>query len=200
MMTVPTTSQEQEAQYDFVPSNFLSSLFGTAKRVLLSPGLFYERMKTDGGIRNPLLFLMSCVLIHVTAGILLHRWIMGVFVKDINIIIQNTTFGIGAPFVTAGILFFIITRFFKASGTYEAAFRVNAYAAVLNLFSWIPIRPAVFVIECYRIYLIAVGLSRTFSIRVSRAVVAIVITIVIYAALGGVVAHMFGTQVPTAVP
>jgi hypothetical protein len=122
------------------------------------------------------------------------------------------------PFITAGVLFFIITRLFKATGTYEMAFRVNAYAAATALLSWIPIVfrtnvPAApggisslmallgLLIEFYRLYLIAIGLSRTFSITVSRAAFAIIITAFIYIiTLGPLMKHVMGPQQPAPAP
>ena len=108
------------------------------------------------------------------------------------------TYGIAMPFVTAGILFFFITRFFKASGTYEAALRVNAYAAAVNLVTWIPM--VGLLLEFYRLYLIAWGLSYAFSIRVSRAALAIVMTMVTYTLLGYVLFHVLGGQAPNVAP
>lgn len=189
-MTDPTTSQEQEAQYDFVPSNFLRSLFGTAKTVLLSPKLFYKNMKTEGGVRNPALFLVCCVLIHTL--------FVSLSLNNPAVVVRNMTYGIAMPFVTAGILFLFITRFFKASGTYEAALRVNAYAAAVNLVTWIPM--VGLLLEFYRLYLIAWGLSYAFSIRVSRAALAIVMTMVTYTLLGYVLFHVLGGQAPNVAP
>lgn len=184
-------SPEQDTQIEFTPNNFLSSFFHTAKTVLFSPGSFYERMKTEGGMRNPLIFLICCVLVHT--------FIVGLFVTKQGIIAFNLINGIVMPFVTAGVLFFIATRFFKASGTYETAFRVNAYAAATALFSWIPVIGLF--LQFYRFYLIALGLSRTFSIRLSQALLAIVITIIIYiVVLGPFMAHILGSQTPTVVP
>ncbi|MBW2075773.1 MAG: YIP1 family protein [Deltaproteobacteria bacterium] len=148
-------------------------------------------METEGGLRNPTIFLACCVLIH--------SLIIGLVCQKQILIILNIVGGVGMPFVTAGILFLIITRLFKASGTYEATFRVNAYAAATALFSWIPL--VGFFLECYRLYLIVIGLSRVFSIRTSRAVLAMVITIIIYiAVLGPIIAHIVGSPVPGAAP
>jgi hypothetical protein len=184
MMTDPANSQEQHAQYDFAPGNFLGSLFGTAKAVLLSPRLFYERMKTEGGFLNPTLFLICCVLIHTL--------FVGLSVRNQTIVIRNITYGIVFPFMTAGILFFFVKSFFKAPGTYEAAFRVMAYASAVNLVTWIPMVGLVF--EFYRLYLIAWGLSYVFSIKVSRAALAIVMTMITYILLGQIVFHFLGIQ------
>jgi len=102
------------------------------------------------------------------------------------------------PFVTAGIVFFIITRLFKAPGTYEAAFRVNAYSATTALFSWIPFLG--FFLELYRFYLIALGLSCAFSIRVTRAFLAIAITLFVYLSAFSAIAYIAGGQLPKGVP
>jgi hypothetical protein len=190
MMADPETSQEQDVQYDFVPGNFLNSLFGTAKAVLLSPRRFYQRMKTDGGLRNPALFLVCCVLIHTL--------FVGVSVRDQTVVVRNMTYGMAMPFVTAGILFLFITRVFKASGTYEAAFRVNAYAAAVNLVTWVPM--VGLFLEFYRLYLIAWGLSYAFSIRISRSALAIVMTMITYIVLGHVVFNLLGGQQPAVAP
>lgn len=184
MMADPATSQEQDAQYDFVPGNFLSSLFSIAKTILLSPRLFYRKMRTDGGLRNPTLYLVCCVLIHTL--------FVGLSVRDQTIVVRNIAYGMAMPFVTAGILFLFITKVFKESGTYEAAFRVNAYAAAVNLVTWIPMVGLLF--EFYRLYLIAWGLSYAFSIRVSRAALAIVMTMITYVVLGQIVFHFLGGQ------
>ncbi len=183
-------SPEQDVPTDFAPGNFLSSFFRTTKAVLFSPGLFYKRMRTEGGFRNPALFLVCCVLIHTL--------FVALSVRNQTLIVRNMTYGIAMPFVTAGMLFLFITRFFKASGTYEAAFRVNAYAAAMNLVTWIPV--VGLLLEFYRLYLIAWGLSYAFSIRASRAALAIVMTMITYIVLGYIVFHVLGVQWPKAAP
>ena len=175
---------------DFEPHDFLRSLFRTAKAILFSPKVFFEGMKREGGLRNPLIFLACCVLIHAL--------IVGLLRKNQTLVVANLVWGIIMPFVTAWILFFIITRLFKGSGTYEMAFRVNAYSAAVALLSWIPWVGVL--LEFYRIYLIVLGLGSTFSVRASRAFLAVVITLVIYMFLGGTIAHMTGGQWPKAVP
>jgi hypothetical protein len=147
-------------------------------------------MKTEGGLQNPALFLVCCVLIHTL--------FVGLSVRDQTIIVRNMTYGIAMPFLTAGILFLFITRFFKTSGTYEAAFRVNAYAAAVNLVTWIPM--VGLILEFYRLYLIAWGLSHAFSIRVSRAALAIIMTMLTYIVLGYVVFHVLGIRTSTVAP
>lgn len=184
-MPDPGTSQEQGVQYDFVPEDLPGSLFRTARAVLLSPRDFYKKMKTEGGFRNPTLFLACCILIHAL--------FIGLLARDEVVIIQGLMYGIAMPFVTAGLLFLFITKFFKESGTYQAAFRVMAYASAVNLATWIPV--ARLVLEFYRLYLIAWGLTYAFSTRISRAVLAIVLTMITYLFLGPFVFQVLGIQI-----
>ena len=183
-------STNQDIPTDFAPGNFLSSFFLTTKGVLLSPGRFYEGMNREGGLRNPFLFLTSCVLTHTL--------IVGLWLKNQSLIASNLLFGLVLPFVTAGILFFFITKLFKGSGTYEMAFRVNAYAAAVALLSWVPM--AGMLLEFYRIYLIVVGLSSAFSIKASRSFIAVVLTIFVYMAASAVLYHVTGGPWPKATP
>lgn len=173
---------------DFEPEHFVKNLFRTAKAVLLSPRGFYEGMKTEGGLRNPLMFLVCCVIVHAA--------IVGVLYKSQSLIARNLVLGTVMPFVTAGILFFFIKGFFKASGTYERAFRVNAYAGAVSLLSWFPV--AGFVLEFYRIYLLVVGLSCAFSIKTSRSFLAVLMTLFVYMLLSGAIYHITGGQWPPA--
>lgn len=175
---------------DFEPDNFLRSLFDTSKAILFFPKKFFEQMKTSGGLRNPFIFLACCVLIHAL--------IVGLLRKNQTLVVANLVWGIIMPFVTAGILLFIITRLFKGSGTYEMAFRVNAYSAAVAFLSWIPMVGVL--LEFYRIYLIVLGLRSTFAVKASWAFLAVVMTLVIYMFLGGTIAHMTGGQWPKAVP
>lgn len=178
------------ATIDFDPDNFLTSLFRTAKAILFSPKIFFEGMNREGGLRKPFIFLACCVLIHTL--------IVGLLLKNQSLIARNLVFGMVLPFATAAILYFIITRLFKASGTYEMAFRANAYSAAVALLSWVPLVGVI--LEFYRIYLIVLGLSSAFSIKVSRAFLAIAITLLVYMVLGTTIARITGGLWPGAIP
>ncbi len=147
-------------------------------------------MTTQGGLRNPFIFLICCALIHTL--------VVSLF-RDPTIVAFHAVNEILMPFFMAGILFFIITRLFKASGTYEMAFRVNAYASATALLSWIPM--VGLVVQFYHFYLIAVGLNRVFSIRASQAFLSIIIAVIIYIfALGPIMTQIIGGQWITAAP
>jgi hypothetical protein len=173
---------------DFDPQRFFASLFETSKLVLLNPRYFFEGMKRQGGIRNPFIFMASCVVAHTLAA--------AVILGNPKMITHNLIFGLIFPLFTAGLLFLIINRLFKAPGTYEMAFRANAYAGAVALFSWIPLIGMV--LEFYRLYLIGVGLSCAFSIKGSKAFLAILLTLIVYIIASGAFAHLTGTGLPVA--
>jgi len=186
---------------DFEPGHFFTNLFRTAKAVLLSPKPFYEGMKKEGGLRNPLMFLVCCVIVHsLLAGLVLGNPVL---------IAYNMFFGIVQPFLTSVFLLLFITHFFKGSGTYEAAFRVNAYAAAVEMFSWIPSIgfvlgfPGIVLIGrllvLYRVYLIVVGISCAFSTKAFKAFLAVLMTMFMYILLSGAIRQMTGGQWPLAI-
>jgi hypothetical protein len=78
------------------------------------------------------------------------------------------------------------------------AFSANAYSAAVALLSWMPLVGVI--LEFYRIYLIVLGLSSTFSIKVSQAFLAIAITLLVYMVLGTTIGRMTGGLWPGAVP
>jgi hypothetical protein len=158
---------------EFDPRDFLTSFREIAVGVLMSPRAFFQTMRRTGGIFPPFLFLLACLLIHTLIVGLLH--------KDMPLLGRNLTLGLTTPFVTAGLAYLLLTRLFRARGTFEAAFRVNAYAAAINLLSWFPVVGVL--LEFYRLYVITVGLSAAFDVKPWKAFVALVLIVGLYMAL-----------------
>jgi len=165
--------------YEFDPKNLFSSFYRISKAILLSARVFFQGMRRDGGFLNPFLYMLYCIVFHVL--------IFGLLQKNPMFMFRTLVLGLIFPLITAGILFLIVTKFFKASGSYETAFRVNAYASAVNLLTWLPLIGLLF--EFYRIYLIVIGLSAAFSIKITRAFLAIVLTIVIYIMAAAVIGY-----------
>ena len=103
---------------EFDPKNLFSSFFRTSKTILLSAKVFFKGMRKDGGFLNPFLYLLYCIVFHVL--------VFGLLQKNPMFMLRTLILGLIFPLITAGILFLIITKLFKASGSYETAFRVNA--------------------------------------------------------------------------
>jgi hypothetical protein len=177
-------TMEELLYNEFEPKNFFPSFFRTSKAVLLSPRVFYQGMRTEGSFLNPFLYMLCCVIFHVL--------VFGLLQRNFGLMFRNLLLGMAFPLITAGFLFFIVTKVFKASGSYETAFRVNAYASAVNLVTWLPFVGLLF--ELYRIYLIVVGLSAGFSLKMGRSLLAIVLTMAAYIMAAAVIGHLRGGQ------
>ena len=169
---------------DLNPGRFPGSFFDVAKAVLIAPKAFFSTMSRNGGFANPTLFLLACVGVHS----LLAR----PFMRAPGFFFQNILMGMIVPFVTAGIMFIILTRLFKSPGTYEATFRINACVSAVGLLSWIPV--AGMFLELYRFYLIVIGLRTVYTIKTSRAVITIVLTLIVYTVLFRMLTNVTGVQ------
>ena len=158
---------------EFDPRDFMTSFRVVAAGVLLSPRAFFQEMRRTGGMMAPFLFMLACLVIHTLIVGLLH--------KDMALIGRNLALGLTFPFITAGLSFVLLTRLFQARGTFEAAFRVNAYAAAINLLSWFPMVGVL--LEFYRLYVITIGLSTVFETKPWKALVALVLIVGLYIVL-----------------
>ena len=167
---------------EFDPKNLFSSFFRTSKAILLSPKMFFQGMRRDGGLLNPFLYLLYCIVFHVL--------VFGLLQKNPLFMLRTLVLGLIFPLITAGILLLITTKVFRASGSYETVFRLNAYASAVNLLSWLPLIGLLF--EFYRIYLLVVGLSFAFSIKMTRAFLAILVTMAIYIIAAAAISHFTG--------
>ena len=161
------TPPENPPTEEFDPADALVSFRIITVGVLISPGTFFQAMRTTGGLTNPVIYLAGCVLINTA--------IVGFLNKDGVLMIKSLALGITFPFITAGILHFILTRLLGARGTYEAALRVNAYAAAVNLVSWFPV--VGLLAELYRVYVMTTGLRIAFGTTGRRAFLAVALTI-----------------------
>jgi hypothetical protein len=104
---------------------------------------------------------------------------------------RNLLLGALFPFITAELLHVRLTRCFKARGTFEAAFRMNAYAAAVNLLSWFPV--VGMVLEFYRLYVMTVGPSAVFITEAWKALLSLVLIVALYVALASSMAPFLGT-------
>ena len=169
---------------EFDPRNFLTSFRQIAVGVLMAPRAFFPEMRRSGGFGPPLLFMLTCLVIHTAIVGLLHQ--------NLALMGRNLLLGMLFPFITAGLLHLLLTLCFRARGTFEAAFRENAYAAAVNLLSWFPV--VGMLLEFYRLYVMTVGLSAVFSTTPWKAFLALVLIVALYAILATSMAPWLGTS------
>jgi hypothetical protein len=172
----------RQQSFEFDPRNFVKSFFEVAKCVFFSPKPFFASVPRVGGIGNPALFMGACVVVHT--------FFTALGTQSAEIAIKNFILGISFPFFTAWVFFFLATKVFQSVGSYEMAFRVSAYAATLSLLSWAPVIGLV--LEAYRLYLLTIGLSIVFELKISRAVGVILLTLVVIVVVAGALAHVTG--------
>jgi hypothetical protein len=76
------------------------------------------------------------------------------------------------PFLSAALLFFILTKIQGTKGSYEATFRVVCYASAVNLLAWVPI--VGILCQFYEVYLWIVGLSVVHRTSIGQALLAVI--------------------------
>jgi hypothetical protein len=158
---------ENHRMDEFDPGNALASFRAITLAVLFRPPTFFAAMRRTGGLVNPGLYLVGCVLVNTV--------LVGFLNKNVRLMIQSLALGITFPFITAGLMHFILSRLLGVRSTYETVLRVNAYAAAVNLVSWFPV-VGVF-LEFYRVYVITRGLSLALETTVRKALLAVALTI-----------------------
>ena len=169
---------------DLDPGQFWKSFVHIARLVIVDPKLFFDYMRQGGGLKNPTIFLLICTLFHSV--------VISFFVKNQTLIIAYLASGIATPFLMALIVKLALKNLFQVAGTYESAFRINAYASAIALLSWIP--AIGFFIELYRLYIISYGLSRIFHISIIKCLATVLIAIIAIAVIFIPIAGILGLE------
>ncbi len=135
---------------DFGYRELVPSFIRMAREVLLNPVNFFKSIRREGDFLNPLLFAVICALISAVIGGILAFIIslatgngfggsLGSLVSNIILIPIGTAIGL---FIGAAIYHLLVLLIIRRSHAgYEATFRVVAYAAVLQLLSWLAYIP-----------------------------------------------------------
>ncbi|MBW1981687.1 MAG: YIP1 family protein [Deltaproteobacteria bacterium] len=152
-------------------SGLLRGFIGTAKTVLFRPRTFFPTMPVEGGLLGPYVFFLLCTSIFFGVTLGVNMVAAGGF--DYRIL-PMLLVALCMPFVSSGIIFFVLTRVFNTTGSYEASFRVVCYASAVNLLAWIPL--VGFIGQFYEIYLSTLGLAIVHRTTMLRALVAVVAT------------------------
>ncbi|VBB43206.1 conserved membrane hypothetical protein [uncultured Desulfatiglans sp.] len=156
--TLPDDAARNRPGFDAV-RRFLEKAIG----LLINPGRFYEARKDEKGYRTAISFLLTVSILFTLAGALVMPQEKAFFA----VVFFLNAFSM--PFLTAGILYPVARLFCRRTFTFEALFRIVAYANVSLLISWLP--GMAWVGGIWKFYLIGVGMTRTGGIK-TRVVLA----------------------------
>jgi hypothetical protein len=172
-------------------------LIQTAREVLLNPVNFYRSIRRAGDFVNPLVFAIICALISAVIGGILAFIIslatgngfggsLGSLIANIILIPIGTAIGL---FVGAAIYHLLVLLLIRPSHAgYEATFRVVAYAAVLQLLSWLVFIPILGIlvaiaIGIYNVVLTVIGIREVHATTTGRAVAVVLLPVVVFGLL-----------------
>jgi len=112
----------------------VSSIMNIIKRVITAPEIFFKEMPKEGGLRDPLLFILAigviCGFIQVIISILGLGYIDSPLMAFFSIIIMPIVFVI-TGFIGAFIIF-IIWKAMGSEESFETAYRCGAYTGAIG--------------------------------------------------------------------
>jgi hypothetical protein len=157
--------------HELQTDNFLESFPGVLRRVVTEPRRFFEEMPVTGGLQNPTVFLLACLVI-CGIGFLI--------VGPRGLALWIIVLGLIRTFVGAFVLMLVARHVFHGTGDYEATYRAVAYGSAPVVLAWIPfVRPLV---ALYALFLVIVGLERAQGFDATKAVLTILLSILVLGA------------------
>ena len=186
---------------DFDYRELIPSFVQTVRDVLFDPVNFFRSIRREGDFLNPLIFAIICALITgVIGGILRLSFTLvrgGGFGGALGSLIANIIFiPIGTAiglFIGAAIYHLLVLLIIRPSHAgYEATFRVVAYAAVLQLLSWLAFIPILGIvvaiaIAIYNVVLTVIGIREMHATTTGRAVAVVLIPVIVIGILVAIV-------------
>jgi hypothetical protein len=186
---------------DFDYRELIPSFVQTVREVLFNPVNFFRSIRREGDFLNPLIFAIICALITGVIGGILRLIFtlvrgggfggaLGSLIANIIFIPIGTAIGL---FIGAGIYHLLVLLIIRPSHAgYEATFRVVAYAAVLQLLSWLAFIPILGIvvaiaIAIYNVVLTVIGIREMHATTTGRAVAVVLIPVVVIGILVAIV-------------
>jgi hypothetical protein len=186
---------------DFDYRELIPSFVQTVRDVLFDPVNFFRSIRREGDFLNPLIFAIICALITGVIGGILRLIFtlvrgggfggaLGSLIANIIFIPIGTAIGL---FIGAGIYHLLVLLIIRPSHAgYEATFRAVAYAAVLQLLSWLAFIPILGIvvaiaIAIYNVVLTVIGIREMHATTTGRAVAVVLIPVVVIGILVAIV-------------
>jgi len=132
----------------------INSFIITARNVVMNPVSFFQVIRRQGDLVNPLIFAVICALISALLGGIISlvlsllfagpgdagEALAGGVLRFVASLILTPIYVVIALFIGAAITHLLVMLVVKPQHAgFEATFRVGAYAQVVQLINWIPI-------------------------------------------------------------
>ncbi|MGH7804962.1 MAG: YIP1 family protein [Candidatus Binatia bacterium] len=156
----------------------IGSFVPTWRRILLDPRAFYESLPLQGGLQAPATFAAICLAIGGVEFLVFGGGLKGA--------LGFVVLGLVRLFLGAAIVTLVAENLFEGKGDYEATFRVLAYSTAIAAFLGLPILK--FLAAIYGAFLVVVGLEAAHRFDAPRAVLTLIAT----AAVGAALIYAFG--------
>jgi hypothetical protein len=190
---------------EFEPSNPLSSFVDVVRRVVLHPVDFFSGIPRQEGLRNSFLFALICIVIGAVLNAAVGLIGAQPNVQSYQGLLQplGVNVQVAAGFVASIVMYvaIVLISLFVGAGIYQllvrlvvgrenagfrGTFRVMAYAAVVNLVSWIPILGLL--AGLYAFFLQVVGFREVHETSTGRAILVPLLLFGISIVIGALVA------------
>lgn len=161
----------------------MNAWLSTTWKLLIRPGDFFGEMPPEGELGPPVAFMAVCSAV---SGLLTavyayqYPW-SAAFFRFVN--------GFLTPFLLAFLLHGVATVICRHAFTYRSLLRINAYAQVTLLFSWIP--GIGWITGLWRFYLIGLGMVRAGRIKPGTTAAVILGAAVIFMVLFRIMQPLF---------
>lgn len=188
---------------------FLKAFCDTVQLVLLKPGEAFSRMKTEGGLLEPLIyaliggsvgfiFYLLFSMLMSSLGVMADRnalaGLMGLGIGTIFVILFMPLFLALGLFIGAGILHLCLMLLGGAKRSYEATFRVMCFASGSAYPIMIVPICGGFISAIWCIVLECIGLTKAHQTTTGKAVLAVFLPIIVCCGGGFLFAVMFGVM------
>jgi len=151
---------------EFDPQNAFDTFRDIVLSLVKRPAAFFHGMPIDGGYLSPTLFLLINLLICGFLSTVLRSTMWPLF--------RVPVLGLISTFLCSGILYVLSGRLFGERGSFEATYRVMAYAGVVFLIMWIPILD-IFAFLC-GLYLVVLGTQKVHLLDRSTSIAVVVMS------------------------
>jgi hypothetical protein len=160
---------------EFSPSQLVESFARICKEVVIRPRAFFQDLPQQGGLLNPLLFLMLCVFL---SSLCMANILNGDYRLFLILFFSNILSNV----LVSGFLHALATRAFGGCASFAATFRIIAYSSVTDLGAWIPVFGTI--ASLYGIYLMFLGLQELHRLKPRQAGMAVIIIMTLALAMG----------------